>query len=352
MSMVPITPNMDKLKSFWEKPQGKVGLATLALGAGAVGLAFMNYLLPYAATFVDGWLHILMTGGVCLFLLWFYVNFHTRFSLIFKLVITRLTNMIYHVMPIDVLKDNILTMKKKQRALEEQTGVFKGTVRSLTDIIAKNNAEADHASELALQARKRKEQSTPNTEAYLSWQSQETLNANAATRKRSSNQSYGQMLTQMQAVGTVMGRMQIAVNFFVQDRTEVVKEAEFKFNTLKAAHKAVSTASSILRGNVDEETIFQDTLDYVNQQDSMMIGDIENYQNLAQEWLSKADLETGVMNDKSMAELNAFEQKLLAPGSAIANPQSAQLSVPQQREPLAVPVKIPSGYGGDDYFSK
>lgn len=351
MSMVPVTPNMDKLRSFWSKPQGKVGIAALGLGAVGLGLAFMNYLLPYAATFVDGWLHIMMTGGVIFFLFWFYANFHKRFSLMFRVIMTRLTNMVYHVMPIDVLKDNIATMRKKQRALDEQRGVFKSQIRVLTDAMAKNEAEADHSLRIAMQARKQKATQPPNTVEFLTYQSSETAAANAAQRKKDSNASYAGMLKQMDAIDNVMGRMQVAVNFFVQDRTEVVKEAEYKYTTLKAAHKAVSTASSILRGNVDEEAIFQDTLDYVNQQDSIMIGDIENYQSLAEEWMRKADLETGAQNDKAMEQLNAFEQKLLTPGSAITDLQSAQFGAQrQQPQPLAVPVNIPSGY--DDIFKQ
>jgi hypothetical protein len=341
---------MQQLKSFWAKPQGKVGMAVLALMFVALGLGFMNYLLPYATTFVDGWLHIGMTLAVVFFLGWFYVNFHSRFALIFKLIITRLTNAVYRVMPIDVLKENVAKAMKKQRALEEQSRVFTGQIRVMEDNIARNESEADKQMRLAMQARKMKAKAEPNSIEFVTYAASETEAANEAQRKQDSNVAYRQMLKQMEAIGNVTERMKIAVAFFVRDRTAVVKEAEFKYNALKKAHKAVSTASSILRGDVDEEMIFSSTLDYVNMRDSEMIGDIENYQKLAEEFVRKSDLETGAMNDRAMEQLNAYEQKLLAPENPLNNLQSAMAAgqINQQKQSVVVPQSIPSGY--DDLY--
>jgi hypothetical protein len=344
MSMVPVTPNMDKLKSFWQKPQGKVGMVTLALGAVGLGLGFMNYLLPYATTFVDGWLHIGMTVAVIFFLGWFYTEFHSRFALIFKIIITRLTNVAFHVMPIDVLKDNIKMAQKRQTVLEDNERVFNDQIRVLKDNIARNEQEAQHQFGIAIQARNKKAQYQPSQIEYITYQASETQAANEAQRKKDSNASYTAMLKQLEAVSNVIGRMKVAVAFFVADRTAVVKETEFKYNALKKAHKAVSSAKTILRGDADQETLFQDTLDFVNQRDSEMLGDIENYQNMAEEFMRKSDLETGAVNDRAMEQLNAMEQKLLTPGNPITDLQSAQAGAMQKQQPLAVPVNIPSGY--------
>lgn len=354
MSMVPVTPNMDKLKSFWQQPQGKVGMAVLGLGGVAIVLAFMNYLLPYAATFVDGWLHILMTGGVCVFLVWFYLNFHRRFSMMFRILITKLTNLFFHVMPLDVLKDNIHEMKKRQAELDQQRAVFKGQVRNLSDTMARNNADIDKFSRQAVWAKNQLNNLQPNTEDYLTHQAEATSAAQRAQRKRDSNESYGAMLKQMTAIDSLMGRMQIAVNFFVEDRTNLVEETEQKYKMLKSGRKAIATASGILHGNVDDETIFQDALATINEQDSQFLGDIDNYQDMAKKWLEQADMSTGAMNDRAMEQLTAYEQKMLTPGSALTNMRSAsEMLAGPKRESIATPVAIPSGYrGGDDYFSK
>src|SRR5260370_417087 len=84
--------------------------------------------------------------------------------------------------------------------------------------------------------------------------------------------------------------------------------------------------------------IYDQTLEYLADDAGQMLGEMEDFNRLANKLMTNMDLETGALNDEAVKQLNEFQQKLLpaAATPAITGGTSAQA--------VAVPAK-----GKDDF---
>ncbi len=72
---------------------------------------------------------------------------------------------------------------------------------------------------------------------------------------------------------------------------------------------------SVIRGNAAEEDIYSQTMEHLAEQAGQKLGEIEDFQRLAQGFMDYLDLKQGVITDDALAKLEAYQQKLLLPGT-------------------------------------
>jgi hypothetical protein len=132
-------------------------------------------------------------------------------------------------------------------------------------------------------------------------------------------------------------RWRATAEFQVTDKENRVSEEEMRRKALKKAYSVFQAAKKIFRGDPVANQIYDQTLEYLADDAGQMLGEMEDFNRLANKLMTNMDLETGAINDEAVKQLSEFQQKLL-PASVTAVPGG----VPEQSS--AVPANKKDDY--------
>ncbi len=344
MSGSPMVPGSleTNLKSFWSRPEGKTG-GILLVVAGIGLLAAWKVIVPLLVSMLVDTLHLAFLAIALGALLW--VLFSEKSHLIFRLFSRWLTGLIINLDPLAIRRDYLLQAKKKQDSLSGQIGSVRGSVQTLKDILTKNKQTIENDMAMAEEA-KRRMATAHDAAEKLRMQYEMQLKTNEVGRMQKSNESYQALLKTISDLYDRLVRVSAGIDFFIADLEGSIKEEEVKNRTIKKAWSAFSTAWSILKGSAGEQDIYDRAAEVLVEQDSMRLGQIEDFTRLSQHFLDGVDLQNGVMNTQAAAALDAYEQKLLTSGNLNSVALVTGGGTFQEKVPVESKARLP----GDDYF--
>lgn len=328
----PLLPDSPNQKSFWQRPEGKVGAIVLAgMGIGAM-LMFWGAILPWLITMVSGTLTLAYLVAILVAVGFVVTNktIHARVGLIFRLTMRYFTGLIINIDPIGILKDHILQMRKRKEQLDQQISDVSGQIRSLKNTIQRNKDEADKSFRLAAQA----EKMGTSAEDALQKQrmdAQTRLQSLHAGRMQKANIGYQQLLDKLTTVYTLLSKWSVNIDFFIDDTSDQVKQAEITKATVDKGYGALRSAMSIIKGNADENDIYDTTMQRLADDADRKLGEIEDFQRVAQNFMDGIDVENGAAQQSALDQLNQYETKLLAsgdPDTQFLKPGAVQQKVP------------------------
>ena len=316
----PGSPIMQGLKTFWQRPEGTVGKVVLVLAALAAGWGFIH-VLPFLIAAAASTLQLAMLIAALLVFLYVVTNHRVipLGKLIFQSAMRYLTGLFIELDPIGILKNFILEMKKNLAVMDEQLGNLSGSIRTLQAQIDTNQKEAEHSMALANQADKRL--AIPNLAPLDQQQfmSAKVTNQRHAASLLNINKSLGDLRNKLQVLYDQLVRWRATADFQVTDKENRVKEEEMRRHALKKAYSVFQAARKIFRGDPVANEIYDRTLEYLANDAGQMLGEMEDFNRLANKLMTNMDLETGAVNDEAMKQLSEFQQKLL-PTAATATP--------------------------------
>lgn len=305
MSSLPSPASLSQqAKSFWSRPEGKVGMIALALFGGGTVLYTWSRLLPWLISMVADTLHLGMLVGCLVGGIWILTNWRTKLA--FRLVMRWITGLFITIDPIGILKDHLLEMKKRRDVMNDQISNVRGAKQRLEDIIAKNVQTAEQNMRMAEQAKQ------------MGKDLQVRLNANKAGRLKTSNIGYQQLLTKITGLYNLLTKWSANVDYFIADTEDTVQQAEIQYKTINSAYGAFKKALAVFKGNAEENDLYDTTMDTLAEQASYKLGEMEDFQRLAQNFMDNIDVQNGAIQTDALAQLDKYEQKILTPGSTTA----------------------------------
>jgi hypothetical protein len=329
------------LKSFWSRPEGKVGAVVLAAGAAGSAFALWRWALPFLVSMVEDTLHLAL---LCLglgALGYVVVKFGPLANLVFRLVMRKITGLVIEIDPIGILKDRVTEMKKRRDAMNEQIAAVRGSIQTLTDITDKNTHEAESNLQLAEQARRRAAVA-PDGDERQRMEMQMRLLSNKAERLKAANASYDKLLARIKGLYTLLTKWATNVDYFIDDTEDQVRNAEVQSRTINKAYGAFRSALNVFHGNAREEEMYDSAMEYLADQASEKLGAIEDFQRVATNFMDTMDLKNGVVQEQALHALDAYEQKVLTQGK----PETAFLL---PGAPVKTTVNVEAGKSGG-YF--
>jgi hypothetical protein len=351
MSLTPTTPappNIgDQLKSFWSRPEGKTGMIILALAAAGVIYAW-GTIVPFIVTMLADTLHMLYLAGILAAVL--FVLFSRRTHLLFRLLMRAITGLIINIDPIGILKDYLSQMRKRRDVMSQQISNVSGQIHYLNDVINKNQAMANENMRLAAHAKKIAT-TTADQNEQLRMALQMKAKANQAGRLQKSNLSYQQLLAKLQNIYDLLTKWAVHIDFYIEDTDNEVKQAEIEYKTINTAYRAYRTALAVIKGTGDEKELYNQTMEKLAEEAGRKLGEMEDFQRLAQNFMDTIDLENGVVETDALEKLDAYEQKLLTSGATdtpFLLPGATAAPVPvaaSKTGEAAAPAKSASDYG-------
>jgi len=348
MSITPSAPNLGQdLKSFWSRPEGKTGMIFIVLAAAALVYGW-GQIVPFIVSMLADTLHMVYLAAILGAVL--FVIFSPRTHLMFRLLMRAITGMIINIDPIGILKDHLSQMRKRRDLMSQQISNVSGQIQYLKNIIDKNQALANENMRLAAHAKKIAT-TTADQNEQLRMALQMKAKANQAGRLQKSNLSYQQLLGKLQNIYDLLSKWAVHIDFYIEDTDNEVKQAEIEYKTINTAYRAYRTALAVIKGTGDEKELYNQTMEKLAEEAGRKLGEMEDFQRLAQNFMDTIDLENGAVETEALEKLDAYEQKLLTSGATdtpflLPGATAAPVPVPVKKTGDAPsPAKSASDYG-------
>ncbi len=320
------SPVMQGLKSFWQRPEGTVGKIVLVLATLAAGYGFY-LILPALITLAANTLTLALLVGALLLFLYLVTNHRvlTLGKLIFQSIMRYLTGLFIELDPIGILKNYIAEMKKNLAVMDNQLGNLNGSIRTLQNQIDANQKEAEHSMALANQADKKMAAGGLTPLDQQQYMAAKVTNQRHAASLLNINKSLTDLRDKLQVLYNQLIRWRATAEFQVTDKENRVSEEEMRRKALKKAYSVFQAAKKIFAGDPVANQIYDQTLEYLADDAGQMLGEMEDFNRLANKLMTNMDLETGAVNDEAIKQLSEFQAKLqpTAATPAAATGQSA-----------------------------
>jgi hypothetical protein len=326
MATNPSSPVMQGLKNFWQRPEGTVGKVVLVLAGVAAAYGFVQ-ILPFLIAAATDTLHLAVLIGAILLLIFIVSDRRvwTLGRLIFQSIMRFLTGLFIELDPIGILKNYIAEMKKNLAIMDEQLGNLNGSIRTLQNQIDTNQKEAEHSMALANQADKKIAAGGLTALDQQQYTSAKVTNQRHAASLINIDKSLTDLRDKLKILYEQLIRWRATAEFQVTDKENRVSEEEMRRKALKKAYSVFQAAKKIFRGDPVANQIYDQTLEYLADDAGQMLGEMEDFNRLANKLMTNMDLETGAVNDEAIKQLTEFQQKLLpaavTPVPAVAGDQ-------------------------------
>lgn len=326
MSLTPSLPNMQKLKSFWERPEGKVGAAVLGIGAAAIGYKFyvaLPDILEHAIDFTElvyVGLFLVGTGFVVLD-----KGFRNTLKNIFQITMRAFTSIVITIDPIGILENTVDDMKENNEKLGDAVEKTAGSKREVQDQMAKNTEAINHANSIKKQAEiflkaERDPLKVQRFELSRKAQLQE------ADRRLAANQNLQVLLDQTNKMYGMLVRYQQLAEYNIQNTEAEVNNAKEQKKVIDRAYSGLKFAKKIFKGDSEQQKAFNQSLELLAESNSMKVGAMEDFYRYSEKYLDQMDLEQAAGATDAEAKLAEYENKLLEAGSIETVPASMPMN--------------------------
>jgi phage shock protein A len=290
-------PGMGKLKSFWERPEGKTGM--LFAAGGIVGLLLI--MMKWGAAIVAAAANTMILGVyVIIACIIAYVIMDPRFRAsmfyLYKTTMRALTGWVIQIDPIAILKTYIEEMEKNHNMMNEQIQKLKGSIRTLQRKIAENDANARSQMSMAEQAKKK------------NMQAQMILQTRKAGRLQGSNRTYGDLLKKLEVLYRVLSKMFENTGILIEDTRDQVEQKSIEWKTINQASSAYRSAMKLISGDKDKRAMFEEAMQFMADDVGAKIGEMERFMEMSESFMQGVDLQNGVFEEKGMQMLEQWEK--------------------------------------------
>ena len=287
-------------RTFWQRPEGRVGLVVSAavLAGGGYGLFLI---LPSLIVFAQNTLEL---AGLCLALAGlFYLVADAKVraftAYLYRAFFRALTGFVIELDPIGILKSHIAELQQKLTAMREQLGNLNGQIRRVERAIQENSQLREMALNLAHAGR--------NDPAHAD---ASRLQARQAVKLEDSNQRLTAMQTQMQTLFRMLKKLSDTSELVLQDMTSTVEIKLRERNSMKAAYSAYRGALAILQGQSEGRDLYDRAMEFLNDDYAKKLGEIELFMDFSDGVIKAADLENLAYDARANERLDEWEQRL------------------------------------------
>ena len=312
-----------KKKSFWRRPEGKLGAFFLIAGAAIVAIYHVP-IFNFITSLLKGTISTIALGAVVLALLYMIFDKRVRNLIwyMYKSFMRWVTGLFVQIDPIKILENYVDYLKKNMRKMNMHITQLKGQVSQLKTIILKNKREMEHSIKLAEQAKKqgKNELITINTRQY--------------GRLKETNERYQKLLDKMLVLYKVLNKIHVNSGYLIQDTENDVRMRKQELKAIKTSHSAMKRAMSIIQGDPDKRLIFDMATETVVEDIHNKIGEMERFIEISGSFIDSIDLQNGIYEQEGLEILEKFEKE----GSSFlfSEPKEADLlKIKKEEEGLA-----------------
>ena len=287
-----------KLKSFWEKPEGKTGMLALAAIIGGGLIAFIKF-LPWLITLASNTLYLIFLLAAIGAILFLVTNpqVRTLVKVAFQLAMKKITGLIVQVDPIAILGLKVKEMEENLEKVGQSLTKLKQTKVSLEREINQNAGTIENSMKLAAQAQK----TGAADQIYLK--------TRQAGRLNKSNMTLKQLFTKIETMHRILTKIYNNSSVVIADTKDEIHVSAKEWESVKAATSAMKSAMNLLNGNPDTRAIYEAAYETLADDIANKSGELEQMLEMSESFMSNIDLQNGVFQEDGLKMLDAWEKK-------------------------------------------
>lgn len=288
-------------KSFWSKPEGVTSM--LFMGAvGAYLIYHINDILEFLIKVTENTLYL---GGLLAVLAFFIFlitskDIRTAVFFLYKTFMRNLTGLVIQLDPIAIMKIYIEDLKEKRQKMSGQIDILAGQLTKLNKKINENNLEIKQKFAEANKANSMTDKPGMKEAASLA-----TIEGAGLQEM---NEKLLPLQRNMQTVLGFMEKVQSSADYIIKETEIKVKLKETEYEIVKSSSSALKTAVSIFKGNPDKKFYFDASMEYIQDDMSMKLGEMKRAMDLSMDFINGVDIQNGVLTDKGQAMLEAYNK--------------------------------------------
>jgi len=277
-----------KIKSFWEKPEGNTGLiflGTIGVIGGIAILKNIDALITLAQNTIYFGVLLGIIGGTIALLM----NSRFRFlcSGIFQSVMRGITSLWIAVDAIGILKNYLVEMAKKMKIIGGYVTKLAAQVGKVERDVSVRKGKVEEYLRTAAAAEKRKDMTTAGLQGTFAAREVEFIKRRQVS------------LDKMKQTLEILEEMEKRLDVLYQDTDNQVTMLVDEYKAVKESYSAMKGASELINGD-DAKALFDQTCQYVTDQVGMKLGEMDRFMKQAEGSLKTMDLKSDVLNDQGL----------------------------------------------------
>lgn len=283
-------------KNFWNRPEGVTG--GLVLGGLIIGGGYLLYqFLPLLISLTSNLLYLsgmLLVLGAIIYMV---LDPKTRNLTwyMYKSAMRWITSIFVKIDPIGILKSYVEDLRDNLGKMNMQITKLRSQMHILKEQIYNNKKQINSSLDQAAQAQK------TNQESVM------VLKTRQAGRLKESNIKLDDLYRKMEILYKVLNRMYETSEIMAEDISDQVKLKEQERIAIHASHSAMRSAMSVITGDKDQRALFDEALEAMADDVSMKVGEMEQFMELSENFMSSVDLQNGVFEEEGIRMLEKWE---------------------------------------------
>lgn len=286
-----------RLKTFWQRPEGKLGAVVLIAIAVIVAI---NYVAIFAFLTSLAWTAVQVTVAAVIVAALLYLVFDPKMRnlvwYMYKSFMRWVTGIFVQIDPIKILETYIEYLYNNLRQMDVHIAKLKGQIAKLKSTIEKNKREMEQNLQMAEQAKKKN-----NMELVA-------INTRQYGRLKESNDRYNALLGKMDLLYRVLSKIHKNSGYLIKDTENEVRMRKQEYTAIKAGHSAMKRAMSIIQGDPDKKMMFDMATEAVVDDVHNKIGEMERFIEISGSFIDSVDLQNGVYEQQGLELLEKMEK--------------------------------------------
>jgi hypothetical protein len=288
-------------RSYWSKPEGITSLLFLG-AAGAAGLYYWNKLAAFLIEVTQNTLYLGLLLALLAILVFLFTSKDVRTAVffLFKTLMRNITGLIIKLDPIAIMKIYIDDLKEKREKMQGQINILSGQLVKLNRKISENNeeikqkfAEANKASQMTDRPGMKETASLATIEG---------------AGLQEMNEKLFPLQRNMKTILEFMEKVNKSADYIIKETEIKVKLKEAEYRIVKESSNALRTAVSIFKGNPDKKFYFDESMEYIQDDMSLKLGEMKRAMDLSMDFINGVDVQNGLLSDKGQAMLEAYNK--------------------------------------------
>jgi hypothetical protein len=304
-----------KSQSFWQKPEGVVGVISL-IGILA-GLGFLTFsFLPFWISNITKPLPLTILVSMVLLVTYAFINPSVRKSgwFLYKNTMRWITGKFINIDPISVLHKYLAELKANLDNLKKQSAKLRGQMHKMKELIFNNEMLVKQHLEEAQSARLNDQQTDL------------IVKSRKAGRLQESNLRLEALYQKMMVLYQILSRMYDNSTILYEDINDQILIKEQEQKAVHATHNAMQSARSIIKGNPDKRALFDTAMEAVAEDVGNKMGELERFMHASNNFMNAIDLQNGVFEESGLKLLEEWEKEA---GTLILGKEKENLLKPE-----------------------
>ncbi|MDQ3141585.1 MAG: hypothetical protein M3Q56_04985 [Bacteroidota bacterium] len=289
---------INQRKNFWRRPEGITG--AMILGGGILGIGYGLYkFLPALLALTSNMLFLsgmlLVLGAIIYMVLDPKARNLTWYM--YKSAMRWITSLFIKIDPIGILKSYVEDLRDNLGKMNKQITKLRSQMHLLKEQIFNNAKSIETSLGHARQAR------DTNQENVM------VLKSRQAGRLKESNVKLEDLYGKMLILYKVLNRMYESSEVMAEDISDQVQLKEQERQAIHASHSAMRSAMSVISGDKDKRALFDEALELMADDVSGKVGEMEQFMELSENFMSSVDLQNGVFEEEGLKMLEKWERE-------------------------------------------